>query len=185
MKLRTALCLVLMTVGSSCGRTAPFGDPPLPPVAPVPSEPETPPPAREPPLFVFVPNEHCVSEGTESDLAPAQYESLAIVRFRFLEECSGAGGEWLVGRDVEGSRTLLAGDHTCYFVPEPYRQSQEHHFAVVRFSITAGLRHAPQGWCITDEEGNAVSTDSRWKAWGVYPSEEAARAAFAFFKPQQ
>lgn len=132
----------------------------------------------EAPLFVFT-GSLCPAQGTEADLTPMPSDGLALVRFRAQGECSGAGGEWLIGREVGSSRDFFVGEHACYFFPELLRDSAVERFGVVRFSQTAALFHAPTGWCITNANGmEPVTTDSKSLAWGVYATEAGARAAY-------
>jgi hypothetical protein len=163
--MRNPSSLLFLILAASCGRT------------PIENEAEPKPPVNEAPLFVFT-GSNCPSTGSEADLTPGEYEGLALVRFRALDECSGAGGQWLVGSEVGSSRGLFVGSHTCSFFPEPLRDSTGTRFGVVRFSQTAALFQAPHGWCITDEDGGTASTDAKSLAWGVYATEAGARAAY-------
>lgn len=154
----------LLVMVSACGRT-PFD---VPPDAGV----------KEAPLFVFT-GSGCPDAGTEQDLAPQQSDGVALVRFRATEECSGAGGEWLIGTEVGSTRQLFVGEHTCSFQPPLLRNSSDERFAVVRYMQTAALFHTPTGWCLTSADGGEpVSSDVKNLAWGVYATEAGARAAY-------
>lgn len=143
------------------------------------------PQVEEQPLYVFT-GSNCPSRGTESDLAPNRFEGLALVRFRVVEECSGAGGEWLVGRDESGVKDFFVGEHACFFLPPDLRDQSPERFGLVRYSTTAALHQTPEGVCVTDADGQGpVMTELRSIAWGVYRSEEGARAALARLEPQQ
>lgn len=164
------LTVALVAAQPGCGRSAPLEDEtvvPVTPVAPVP---------KSSPLFVFTTSE-CPTRGNEEDLIPSGTDQLAVVRFRAVSECSGAGGEWFVGREVSSSRAHLAGRHACYFLPQELQGFDTDRFAVVRFQVTAGLFRAPKGWCVTDEQGNEVTTDARALAWGIYATEADAQSA--------
>lgn len=139
---------------------------------------------KEAALFVFT-GDNCPDAGTEADLTPQRFEGLAVVKFRAMEECSGAGGEWFYGVEDGSTRGLFVGAHACYFHPPALRDSRTtDRFAVVRFSQTAALFHGPTGWCITDANGKEpVTTDAKNLAWGVYATEAGARAAYARLKP--
>ena len=165
--MRKQLLLVLLVV--SCGRT-PFNEDPKPAAAAVAT--------TEAPLSVFT-GANCPSVGTEPDLTPLPNEGLALVRFRPQGECSGAGGEWFIGREVGSTRGFFVGDHTCYFHPPALRDSADTRYAVVRFNQTAALFHTPTGWCLTNEDGTEpATTDAKSLAWGVYATEAGARAAY-------
>jgi hypothetical protein len=166
--------LLLVVFALSCGRT-PFdveGEPKAPAV-------------NEAPLFVFK-GDGCPQAGVEADLTPSKNDGLALVRTRPQEECSGAGGEWFIGREEGTTRDYFAGDHACYFFPQTVRDSMIERFAVVRYMQTAALFHAPTGWCIRDQQGDEpVTTDSKNLAWGVYATEAGARAAYERLKLAQ
>ncbi len=167
---RSVLLLGVAALAFSCGRSALFEEP-------QPDEPGW--AANEQPLYVFR-GDGCPSAGTERDLEPARYERLAVVRFRAVEECSGEGGEWLIGRQIDSSRDYFVGGHACFFLPEDLRKPGSTWFGLVRFSQTAGLFRTPEGWCVTNADGRQpVTTDSRSLAWGVYRTEQLARAALA------
>ena len=151
---------------------------------------------REAPLFVFR-GSPCPTLGVESDLkVSASGDRLVLVQTQPQGECSGAGGEYLIGRDVNASLDFFVGTHACYFHPPALRDTesftcvgggvctrQRVFWGVARVSQTAGLLHTPEGWCITSLTGSTagVTTDSIAQAWALYPSEASARAAFAEF----
>lgn len=149
----------------SCGRT---------PVEDEPAAPEV----NEAPLFVFT-GDLCPQRGTEADLTPQKHDGLALVRFRPAAECSGAGGEWFIGRQEGSTRDLFVGWHACSFHPSELRDSTAERFAVVRYMQTAALFHTPEGWCLTGPDGREpVTSDVKNLAWGVYATEAGARAAY-------
>lgn len=133
---------------------------------------------KEAPLFVFT-GSGCPDAGTEQDLTPLRSDGLALVRFRATGECSGAGGEWLIGTEVGSTRDLFVGEHACYFQPQALRDSNAERFAVVRYMQTAAIFQTPAGWCLTKPDGGEpVSSDVKNIAWGVYATEAGARAAY-------
>ncbi len=157
---RAALALLVI----SCGRTGALGEPD--------------PAKAESPLFVFK-GDNCPEQGIEADLVPEKFDGLALVKMSAQGECSGAGGEWLIGRELGTSRDFFVGSHACYFHPAQLEAAPAEYFAVVRFMQTAALFKTPMGWCITDADGDEpVTTDSKNVAWGVFATEAGARAAF-------
>ena len=132
----------------------------------------------EAPLFVFK-GDNCPVAGVEADLTPEKFDGLALVEMNAQGECSGAGGEWLIGRQLGATRDYFAGSHACYFHPMGLSPAPMRYFGVVRYMQTAALFHGPMGWCITDMTGKEpVTTDSKNIAWGVFATEAGARAAY-------
>jgi hypothetical protein len=163
-----------------CGRSGLFD--PLEPAESPPTRPENAPPPNaspEPALHVFT-GSACPGLGTEDDLVPVQHDGLALVRFRVAIECSGAGGEWLIGRVIDAPLDVFVGGHACYFLPDTMQEHGAEYFAVVRYSQMAALFHTPHGWCVTDADGKEPVT-SAWRsiAWGAFRTESGARAALA------
>jgi hypothetical protein len=135
---------------------------------------------REAPFFVAVEDGGCATAGVESALKLAgSGERLVLMRTKAVDECSGAGGEYLIGAEVNERRDAFLGGHACYFLDATLRQSQGLVFwGVTRLSQTAAVFMTPTQWCVTSIAGTEpVSTDSKAKAWAVYGSEAAARAA--------
>jgi hypothetical protein len=136
---------------------------------------------REAPLFVAVPADMgCGKPGAEGDLKVRESgERLVLMKTKPLDECSGAGGEYLIGTEVNAARDAFLGAHACYFLNSSLRQSLGQVFwGVTRLSQTAAVFMTPTGWCVTSIAGaEPVTSDSKVKAWAVYPAEAAARAA--------
>lgn len=135
---------------------------------------------REAPLFVAVEDGGCASAGVESQLKVAgSGERLVLMKTKAVDECSGAGGEYLVGTEVNAARDAFLGSHACYFLSNSMRRDLgQVYWGVTRLSQTAAQFRTQDGWCITTIAGaEPVVTDSKAKAWAVYGSETAARAA--------
>lgn len=136
---------------------------------------------REAPLFVAVPTDNgCARPGAEGDLKLREPgERLVLMKTKGVDECSGAGGEYLIGTEVDAARDAFLGAHACYFLNSAVRQGQVF-WGVTRLAQTAALFMTPTGWCVTTLAGTEpVSSDSKVRAWAVYKSEAAARAALA------
>ncbi len=139
-------------------------------------------PQREAPLFVAVESGACARVGVERELSLlGSGERLVLMKTKAVEECSGAGGDYLVGSQVNATRDAFLGAHACFFLDAALRESQGQVFwGVTRLSQTAAVFMTPTNWCVTSLAGTEpVSTDSKAKAWAVYGSEAAARAALA------
>jgi hypothetical protein len=138
---------------------------------------------RETPIAVFKVTECCPGRGTEADLTPTASDSLVLVRTIAQSECSGAGGDWLIGREADASRDLHMGAHACLFIPKELNTATPVRWGVARTLQTAGLSSTPKGWCVHDLDGREPVTSSVVvRAWALYPSEAGARAALAAFK---
>jgi hypothetical protein len=121
----------------------------------------------------------CPTEGTEAALRPEASEVLVVASLRLIGECSGAGGDWLIGRALDARRDLMFGSHTCYFLGGVETRPTTA-FGVVRVNQTAARLEGPKGWCITDADGaEPVTSDVRVRAVAVFETEAAARAAAA------
>jgi hypothetical protein len=136
---------------------------------------------RQAPRYVFTGD--CPTPGVEDDLRPAAGERVVLVETFPQEECSGAGGDYLVGHEA-GVGDYFLGAHACYFLPRELQVSSAPRFwGVARVAQTAAIFTTPAGWCITAADGGEpVTTDSRVKAWALYGSLEAAQAAIEHYR---
>jgi hypothetical protein len=130
------------------------------------------------PRWVFKGDERCPFLGAEADLTPGIGEQVALVSTRLESECSGAGGEWIIGHEVGGAgRDFAFGGHACYFFPPELTLGVTEWFAVVRVLRSSTPVSTPTpGWCVT-----TLSTSWLVRSWGLYATEAEARAAFARF----
>src|SRR5262245_18520331 len=65
----------------------------------------------------------CVAEppvDTAADvIAPADSsDAIAVVDISFAEECTGAGGQYVLAREIDGFRYFWLGGHGCYFLDQ-------------------------------------------------------------------
>ncbi len=160
----TLLCL------TACGRTD-LIDPPLP-APPAPSTPAPgPAPVAEYARVVFK-GPDCPTTGEERDLLPDAGEQLTVVRFRAVEECSGAGGDWLLADDI------FLGEHACWFFSDELRAGgPQLRYGLARTEPSPQLITMEAGWCLTHADGGVLTGNQRTLAWGIYSSEAAASAA--------
>ncbi|MGV3621273.1 MAG: hypothetical protein ACO1OB_10670 [Archangium sp.] len=134
-------------------------------------------PAVKDPLFVFQLG-MCPRTATKDALKPGVDERVFAVEFIAQEECSGAGGDWFIGRELGGVREVAFGDHACWFMPENFRPARVRRFGVVRVNLKPVTMVVPDGWCLETLSGSeSVKTDVNVLAFGVYESEADARAA--------
>lgn len=170
--MRTSLFCLLCLV--ACGRSELVEEfsPDAAVVTPPPMKPEV-----KKPLWVFEMS-RCPMAANEVALKPSAGERVFAVEVRAQEECSGLGGEWLIGRELDARRDVMLGGHGCFFVPRELLTKSSQTFGVVRVAQMAGVLRAPEGWCINTLDGREpVESDVRVIAFGIYESEAAARAA--------
>jgi hypothetical protein len=113
----------------------------------------------------------------ENVLRPVEAgDGVAVVEVLFADECTGAGGNHILLRTLDGAREFWLGSHACYFfdftlVDGVFR------FGVVRYAQTAGLFHTDPNTCIGwPGEPVGLTTDSKTRAIGVFASLEDANA---------
>ena len=129
------------------------------------------------PLYVFE-RGRCVDATNKDALKPGEDERVFAVEFTAQEECSGAGGDWFIGKELGGVREVAFGGHTCRFIPDSWRGTQTRRFGVVRFNLRPVSMRVPEGWCLVTLAGSqSVKTDVNVEAFGVYATEADARAA--------
>ena len=132
---------------------------------------------RTGPAHVFTRSGDCARAGVEGDLAPAAGEALLLVKSSPQIECSGAGGDWLVGTGLSAEQ-LAFGNHACFFLP-PSLMTRSDWFGLARVTMSATPITTPMGWCITP-----VTSSLRVLSWGLYPSElDAVNARAALLAP--
>lgn len=127
------------------------------------------------PALVFKNSSVCPGPGTEPDLIPAAGERLVLVKTTVQTECSNAGGDWLIGTQLDGTSIAL-GEHTCFFVPS--RLQDTSWFGLARIDPNGPMLMTQTGWCILP-----VTTNVRVLAWALYSDERDAVAARAALSP--
>jgi hypothetical protein len=130
---------------------------------------------RAGPSFVFKRSNACPGTGSEPDLVPGPGERLVLLKTTVQTECSGAGGDWLIGTQLDGT-SIAFGAHACFFVPNQLHNTAW--FALARIDPNGPLLMTETGWCILP-----VTTNVKVLAWGLYPSELDATAARAALTP--
>jgi hypothetical protein len=92
---------------------------------------------RRGPLFVARNESPCPVTATEADLKqrPAG-QQFVLVKTKAVEECTGAGGDWLIGA-AEVRRGYFLGRHACWFFDTALRASPgTEYWGVARYSQT-------------------------------------------------
>lgn len=130
---------------------------------------------RVAPILVFKSSNMCPGAGTEPDLIPGPGERLVLVKTTVQTECSGAGGDWLIGTQLDGT-SIAFGAHACFFVPS--RLQDTSWFGLARIDPNGPLLMTQPGWCILP-----VTTNVKVLAWALYPEERDATAARAALTP--
>ncbi len=72
-------------------------------------------------------------------------EGVAVVEVFFQEECTGAGGQYILAREIDGFRAFWIGAHACWTLD---RLPTGRHFGVLRYSQTAALFRIDEHLCI-------------------------------------
>ncbi len=124
----------------------------------------------------------CPAAGTEQDMRPSSpANQLVTATVELREECSGAGGEWIVGQSTASSgRFFLLGGHACWFLRPMLSGVTERAFGVVRYAATMVPRDGPTGWCITRPDGGEpVRTADDVAAVALFRTRAGADAARA------
>jgi hypothetical protein len=98
-----------------------------------------------------------------------------LVKTTVQTECSGAGGDWLIGTQLDGTG-IAFGAHTCYFVPTQLHDTAW--FALARIDPNGPGLETPVGWCILP-----VTTNVKVLAWALYADEGDAVAARSALTP--
>lgn len=135
-------------------------------------------------LIVVARNNGCPTLGADADLLPAAPATqLQTVRVTALDECTGAGGDWLVSQSVaNAARLFLLGGHACYYVPRSLYGStaMASFFGVVRFTPNTPTSSGPTSACVASPSGvEPVVTHDTVAAVALFRTQAGAEAARA------
>lgn len=97
-------------------------------------------------------------------------DALAVAEVLLLEECTGLGGSWVIGREVAGSRTFAIGGHGCRLWTSPPVGA----FAVVRYRDTDEVFSTPPGACVAFPGEDVVSTRQATSGLVLFEDRESA-----------
>ena len=98
-------------------------------------------------------------------------ETLAVVETVLVEECTGLGGQWVLGRELDGERRVLLGGHGCRLWGDAPPAAR---FGVVRSAHTANLVKTPDGACVAFPGERTLQSDQTTS--GVVAFESRADA---------
>ena len=139
------------------------------------------------PERVFYADGACVAEvatsGTQALFEDLQSgEQRLVVETFLVRECSGAGGDYVLARELTNSRSYWLGDHTCYFLGNGELPTTTS-YGVIRVTQTAALFSVPTGWCIGFPGEDGLSSDSNVSTVALFASLEDAQAYLASLGP--
>jgi hypothetical protein len=165
------IALACCAVAAGCGTRSTLvdgGDPTTPPEA----------------LLVYVRGEAgCVEElpGSEAEEALSPVDSsdtIAVADLAFGIECTNAGGDYVLAREIDDFRYFWLGAHACWFLDQGQApQGPGLVFGVVRYRQTAALFQIPPEVCVAfGDEPPGLSTDATTEAIAVFETLEGAQA---------
>ena len=135
------------------------------------------------PTALFVSDrEGCALEApvdeAEASLAPAAgsgvEEHLLVVELVFADECTGAGGQHVLARAVDGGALMWLGAHACYFF-EPSLVDGQVHAGVARVFEDEPTETLDDAVCLAfPGDDRPLESDLGVIAIAVFPSLEAA-----------
>lgn len=101
-------------------------------------------------------------------------EGVAVVEVFFQEECTGAGGQYILAREVDGDRAFWIGAHACWTLD---RLPPGRHFGVLRYSQTAALFRIDDHLCVGfPERPPGATSDAHVRAVALFSTLSDARA---------
>ena len=115
-------------------------------------------------------------DGGELGLPPGEVVLEGVVDLAFAQECTGAGGQYLLAREIDGFRAFWVGAHACQFA-EGGTNAFGIVYGVVRYRLTAGLQEIPPEVCVGfPDEPPGLQTDATTLAIAVFEQLSEAQA---------
>ncbi len=131
-------------------------------------------PARGPATPTFVVDGSTCSTGVtpsaEAAVTRADGDELAVVEIHFVEECTGLGGTWVLGREVDSHRRFFLGAHGCRL----WKSTPSGAYGVVRYRQTAALLRTPDGACVGLPGERRVESDQSTYGFVVFATRAEA-----------
>lgn len=97
---------------------------------------------------------------------------ISVAEITFVDECTGLGGNWIIGRDIVSDRRFFLGAHGCRLWSSPPAGTH----AVVRHRQTAAMFHTPSGACVAFDGEESVSSDQSTSGLVVFATLGDAKA---------
>lgn len=105
--------------------------------------------------------------------------ALHVVDLAFVDECTGAGGQYILGRTPDGTRAMWLGAHACYFF-EPELVGASIRPGVARTRLANAPVETPRGACVSfPGEDGTLTSDLRVEAIAVFATRDDALAFVA------
>ncbi|MBK8257090.1 MAG: hypothetical protein IPK82_31015 [Polyangiaceae bacterium] len=141
------------------------------------------PPEMVDPIGLYVEADDICAQEVSVDLAEetltpgSPSDNLAVTEVAFVEECTDAGGQYVIARELDGFREFWLGAHACYFWSSTPPTGIV--FGVVKYRQTAGLNNVAPETCIGfPDEPAGLSTDAQTQAIAVFETLEGAQAFY-------
>ncbi|MEZ4293897.1 MAG: hypothetical protein R3B70_02890 [Polyangiaceae bacterium] len=123
------------------------------------------------------PEEHPATEALTTLSTAGTTDETVVVEVAFAAECTGAGGDYVLAREVGSTGEMWIGEHACW-VFDSWPPPEGIYFGVARYSQTAALFSIPEGVCVTfPGELEPPTSDVIARAIAVFSSLDEA---FAF-----
>ncbi|MDC3957633.1 hypothetical protein KEG38_27490 [Polyangium jinanense] len=109
-------------------------------------------------------------------------DEIAVTDIYFTAECTGAGGQYVLAREIDGFRYFWLGGHGCQ-LGEGLASATGLVFGVVRYRFTAGISEIPPDLCVAwPGEPDGLQTDARISAVALFEQLEEAKQFAASLK---
>lgn len=99
-----------------------------------------------------------------------------VVEVFYASECTGAGGQYLLARTLDGARSFWLGEHGCFFFDDALATTSAG-FGVLLASQTAAVFQIAPGICIGfPGASEGVWSDSKVEGLALFSTREDAEA---------
>jgi hypothetical protein len=120
--------------------------------------------------------EGCIADIEPSEAPPPSAGSgtrVALVEVFFTAECTGVGGDYVLARELEGSRSYWLGGRGCAFLDEG--ELGETAFGVLWAEVSAGLATIDPGLCVGFPGEDGLESDAGVTKLLLFDDLESAR----------
>jgi hypothetical protein len=132
------------------------------------------------PTRLFAPGDACAEERPTAEAqewfeTEGSGERVLAVEVFFARECTGAGGDYVLARELSGDREYWLGGHGCaLFGDEPL--SSDTVYGAIRVNQTAALFTVEEGICVGFPGRDGVRSDSSVLAIAIFETRAQAEA---------